>query len=253
MCGKGDRHAQVRIVCTGQRLLAIWKPGVLSTEESIFVGTKYFPPVFKSRSNIFLIHFFLDWRTFGMSWEWLFQCSLFPTKWDVLVFSVSKELNNICGENLGTLAYGAGWNGISRKKSRALPTYKTWPFSVNIIPVNNWKYAVRLPAVCHPLRPHPLDCFTRCSNAQRDLHIYITEKCLQKKLPCDWAGKLQRAPTVWVSMHFSQKIYFQFVIHKGREREIGMGSFEVENKVFYSAFSLIEYTWHRLGMAAAFM
>lgn len=26
------------------------------------------------------------------------------------------------------------------------------------------------------------------------------------------------------------------------EREIGMGSFEVENKVFYSAFSLIEYT-----------
>lgn len=43
-------------------------------------------------------------------------------------------------------------------------------------------------------------------------------------------------------MLFSQKIYFQFVIHKGREREIGMGSFEVENKVFYSAFSLIEYT-----------
>lgn len=49
MHGKGDRHAQVRVVCTGQRSLAIWSPGVLSTEESMFVGTKYFPPVFKSR------------------------------------------------------------------------------------------------------------------------------------------------------------------------------------------------------------
>lgn len=151
------------------------------------------------------------------------------------------------------MACGAGWNGITMKKSRALPTYKTWPFSVNIIPENNWKYAARLPAASHPLRPHPLYCFTWCSNAQPDLHIYHRKVFTKKKLPCDWAGKLQRAPTVWVSMLFSQKIYFQFVIHKGREREIGMGSFEVENKVFYSAFSLIEYTWHRLGMAAAFM
>lgn len=99
MCSKGDRHAQVRIVCTGQRLLAIWRPRVLSTEESIFMGTKYFPPVFKSRGNIFVFCSFLDWRAFGISWEWVFQCSLCPTKWGVLVFSVSKEQNNVCGES----------------------------------------------------------------------------------------------------------------------------------------------------------
>lgn len=52
---------------------------------------------------------------------------------------------------------------------------------MNIIPVNNWKYAVRLPAVSHPLRPHPLYCFTWGSNAQRDLHIYH-RKVFTKKI-----------------------------------------------------------------------
>lgn len=57
---KDDRHAQVRTVCTGQRLFAIWRPGVLSTEESMFVGTKYFPPLFKSRGNILVIFSFFS-------------------------------------------------------------------------------------------------------------------------------------------------------------------------------------------------
>lgn len=86
-----------------------------------------------------------------------------------------------------------------------------------------------------PLCPIPWG-HTRCialhgAAMHSEIYIYITEKCLQKKLACDWAGKLQRAPTVWVSMCFSQKIYFQFVIHKGRERErLGWGPLKWKTK-----------------------
>lgn len=135
-----------------------------------------------------------------------------------VVFSISKELNNVCGERRRAPASETVCNGIIGKKSEAWLTYKTGPFSANVIPVQNWSSAFRLPAEADPSRTQPLYCFTWRGSAQRDLHIYH-RNVFTKKLACDWAGKLQRAPTVRVSMRFSQKIYFQFVIHKGRARD----------------------------------
>lgn len=61
-----------------------------------------------------------------------------------------------------------------------------------------------------------------------------------------------RGPQLYESPCTSARRFISNLLFIREEREIGMGSFEVENKVFYSAFSLIEYTWHRLGMAAHF-
>lgn len=51
-----------------------------------------------------------------------------------------------------------------------------------------------------------------------------------------------RGPQLYESPCTSARRFISNLLFIREEREIGMGSFEVENKVFYSAFSLIEYT-----------
>lgn len=191
----------------------------MTCEEPLFVGAIYLPPEFRDCGNLFLCCFFLSLKGFGDILRVTFPVHLLPSKNGVSLCSQNqKSWITFVVRSRGQWPIGQYEMGSLGKKARLCSQLKLDP--------SLWTLSLWIIGNLHsgfPLRPfpwgHPRWIALHAAAVHNQSYIYITEKCLPKKLACDWAGKLQRAPTVQVSMSFSQKIYFQFVIHKGRARD----------------------------------